>query len=387
MSEYQYYEFAAIDRPLSSAEIAELRGISTRATISPNRFVNIYNFGDFRGDPLALMERYFDAFVYEANWGTRQLMLRLPAHMFDLGNLEPHCIDESVDVHRRGQHAILDITLGEQEPDWVENSEQWMPALLPLREELAGGDPRVLYLGWLAAVQSGFLEDDDREPPVPPGLSNLSPALKSLAEFLRLDPDLLEVAAQESTAPAESSTSSRDLADWIRQLPASDKDDLLLRLAEQGDSAVRAELRLRFRRAQSVSSPRAPSRPTGRTVQALLAAADERSTERRRREAEAKAREQSRRDKERAAARAVYLDGLIGREQSLWEEAEALVRTTKQDNYDRAVNLLVDLRDLSARTGASSDFTARLSSLLTRHANKPSLLRRLAQAGLPNVDA
>jgi len=31
MSEYQYYEFLAIDRPLTADEMAELRALSTRA--------------------------------------------------------------------------------------------------------------------------------------------------------------------------------------------------------------------------------------------------------------------------------------------------------------------------------------------------------------------
>jgi hypothetical protein len=31
MSEYQYYEFRAIDRPLTAREMAELRSYSTRA--------------------------------------------------------------------------------------------------------------------------------------------------------------------------------------------------------------------------------------------------------------------------------------------------------------------------------------------------------------------
>src|SRR5947209_7352629 len=64
MSEYQYYEFQAVDRPLSKREMAELRALSTRATITPTRFVNFYNWGNFRGNPAALMEEYFDAFVY-----------------------------------------------------------------------------------------------------------------------------------------------------------------------------------------------------------------------------------------------------------------------------------------------------------------------------------
>ena len=33
MSEYQYYEFQAIDRPLTEREVATLRGFSSRATI------------------------------------------------------------------------------------------------------------------------------------------------------------------------------------------------------------------------------------------------------------------------------------------------------------------------------------------------------------------
>jgi len=71
MSEYQYYEFLAIDRPLSSSEIQELRKLSTRAEITSTRFTNTYHWGSFRGSPSDMMERYFDAHVYVANWGTQ----------------------------------------------------------------------------------------------------------------------------------------------------------------------------------------------------------------------------------------------------------------------------------------------------------------------------
>ena len=81
MSEYQYYEFAAIDRPLTREQMSRLRALSTRATITPMRFCNFYTWGDFKGDPLALIEEYFDAFVYVTNWGTHELMLRLPRRL------------------------------------------------------------------------------------------------------------------------------------------------------------------------------------------------------------------------------------------------------------------------------------------------------------------
>jgi len=78
MSEYQYYEFLAIDRPLTADEMAELRALSTQASITPVSFSNEYNWGDFRGDPDKLMQRYFDAHVYVANWRTAIFMVRLP---------------------------------------------------------------------------------------------------------------------------------------------------------------------------------------------------------------------------------------------------------------------------------------------------------------------
>jgi hypothetical protein len=83
VSEYQYYEFTAVDRPLTIREQAELRSLSTRADITATSFVNTYEWGDFKGDPRQLMERYFDAHLYLANWGTRQLMLRLPKRVLD----------------------------------------------------------------------------------------------------------------------------------------------------------------------------------------------------------------------------------------------------------------------------------------------------------------
>ncbi|MCI0440780.1 MAG: hypothetical protein L0177_16865 [Chloroflexi bacterium] len=51
MSEYQYYEFQAVDRPLTKQEMSEARALSTRASIMPTSSVNEYHWGDFKGDP------------------------------------------------------------------------------------------------------------------------------------------------------------------------------------------------------------------------------------------------------------------------------------------------------------------------------------------------
>ncbi len=78
MSEVQSYEFVALERALSAAQMAELRAISTRAEISASRFWNEYHWGDLKADPAKLVERYFDAHLYVAGWGTHRLILRIP---------------------------------------------------------------------------------------------------------------------------------------------------------------------------------------------------------------------------------------------------------------------------------------------------------------------
>jgi hypothetical protein len=70
VGEYQYYEFVAVDRALDDRQLDQLRALSSRAHITPTSFVNTYEWGNLRGDPRVLMERYFDAFLYLANWGT-----------------------------------------------------------------------------------------------------------------------------------------------------------------------------------------------------------------------------------------------------------------------------------------------------------------------------
>jgi hypothetical protein len=62
-------------------------------------------------------------------------------------------------------------------------------------------------------------------------------------------------------------------------------------------------------------------------------------------------------------------------------KVERLIATKQPKNYARALELLVDLRDLAAREGGS-DFRLRLDALRAAHARKLMLLDRLKRAGL-----
>jgi predicted XRE-type DNA-binding protein len=49
VSEYQDYEFKAIDRALTKAEMTAVRAISTRAVITSTSITNHYELGNFLG--------------------------------------------------------------------------------------------------------------------------------------------------------------------------------------------------------------------------------------------------------------------------------------------------------------------------------------------------
>jgi hypothetical protein len=387
MSEYQYYEFRAIDRPLNDDEMDELRKLSTRAEITPTSFTNEYHYGDFRGSPEKLMDKYFDAFVYVANWGTHRLMFRIPRKFLDVEAASAYRDEETLTLDAKKDYVVLEFCSEEEGGGEWEEGEQYMPSLISVRAELMRGDYRALYLGWLASIQYRDADDEEEEegelePPVPSGLAKLSAPLRALADFLRIDDELIEVAAKGSSGEAPAEPSREELARWVKKLPTSVKDDFLLRfLAEDGDLILRAELLRQFREA---TLPGTKTKPAAgrRTVAQLLSARDAYNKEKRRETAERQAKEKAKRQKEQAEARSKYLDELAAKETETWREVETLIATKLPKSYDRAVALLVDLRDLAKRSETLSAFELRAKELQERHRSKSSLQKRFQKINL-----
>jgi len=139
MSEYQYYEFLAMERPLTKEEMDELRALSTRATITPVSFTNEYNWGDFKGDPEKLMERYFDAHVYVANWMTAIFMVRLPMEALTQETAKAVAAPYLLDIKPTKTHWIIIWSVEESENYdrlGMEDGRGWMARLAPVRDEL-----------------------------------------------------------------------------------------------------------------------------------------------------------------------------------------------------------------------------------------------------------
>lgn len=233
MSEYQYYEFQAVDRSLTQEEMSELRSFSTRAEITPNRFTNDYSWGDFKGDEDRWMEKYFDGFLYYANWGTHILKLGLPSSLLTLETARMYCHGDYFSARSYKDKVILDFLSDCEDCEECEYDLQ-LSSFLSLRSDLSRSDFRCLYLGWLSGLQDDDCDEERLEPPVPPGLQSLNPALIELASFLRIDPDLIQAAAMASSPLKDSAPQTEDLRSWLSILSQKEKNDMLEKILEGG---------------------------------------------------------------------------------------------------------------------------------------------------------
>jgi hypothetical protein len=379
VSEYQYYDFKAIDHALTKTEMVALRAISTRAVITTTSFTNHYEWGDLKAAPLKLLEKYFDAFVYVANWGTREFHLRLPQELVDFKQLKSILPGKAAHVRSAGKFVIVSFESEvESDDDWDDGT-GWMGSLVSLHSDLLRGDLRFLYLGWLHSVECHEFSEDTLEPPVPAGLRELSAPLDSFIEFLGIDGDLVEVAASAS-APLKEGPSRKELATWIQGLPENEKDSLLIYFLSESSERCRLELLQRFRRENGVAANHGAIER--RTVNDLLTESRVRSDERANQLRAKRAEDVARKKAKDEADHAVYLEGLAKREKAVWKQVEAYIEKRQPKDYERAVILLVDLHDLAVRQGDETGFQLTMEELRKTHAAKGAFLRRLAKANL-----
>lgn len=369
MSEYQYYEFLAIDRPVDRPGQDALRLISSRARITATSFTNHYEWGDFKGDPRQLVEQWFDLHLYLSNWGDRRLMLRLPARLLDRGKLTPFLSGvEWVEVWASGESLIIDIAPDIEAPEyWDEDGSGWLAGLAPLRADVLSGDLRMFYLLWLMAVEYQLVADDELEPL--PGIGPLTGPLEAFAGFFNLDADLVLAAAELAGDAAGASTN--DFRETVAAIPPDEMIELLLRVAD-GDPHVVAELRSKARDSRTTSVRR-------RTVGELRVRAQEVAEARKQAERERREAERLRQVKEAEQARAVRLKALRHRGQGVWNEIELEIERRNASGYDRAASLLFDLEALVREDGGEAEFSRRLASIRLRHETKRKFIERLAR--------
>ena len=365
MSEFQYYEFQTIDKLLTDEEQAAISQLSSRVALTANQAVFTYQFGDFRGDPKQVLTKYFDAMLYLANWGTKQLMFRIPKSLIELEQVQPYCVEHYISYSVTGEYVVLDMGFYEEEGEfWVEG-EGWLSSLVRLRDDIIAGDYRVLYLAWLRTIMLEDMDDDTCEPPTPPGLRKLSKPLLDFVELFDVDKHLLQVAAKSSS---EREVISDDvLHQAIAKLPREECNAFLLRLAH-GEPHLSAELNRRLLEFIGVSQPENQQR---RTIGQLFEAANQE-----------REREERRLAQEAEAKRIRELEELAKQEHQIWQDIDVLIQKKQSKPYDEAVQLLVKLQELAVYKEQEAVFQERLNQICEQYSRRHGLLRRLREADL-----
>ncbi|MEM7477980.1 MAG: hypothetical protein AAF483_23585 [Planctomycetota bacterium] len=338
MSEYQYVFFAAIDKPLDDKQLDYMHDQSTRADITRWQFENEYHYGDFRGDAVEMMRRGYDVHLHYADFGVRKIMLRLPHGLpVDSATFSKYKVDLGIEWKKdaKGPGGVLIIDPEGDSSCYGEgfyDLERMADALPRIRETLIEGDPRLLYLAWLACVCSYGEEDTVIEAPVPAGLGKLPKEFDRFADFYELSLDLVKAAATAS-APAPKVFDKERLIDpWLKKCSAKQLRDFVRRVIDGEGEVLRAEL-LALIRDEQGGAPW-PLAPGGRTYAELEELADKKTLAREKSEQRAKER-----------ARKKRLDAIAADPSAAIDEANELVEARSLNNYSEAAIILAELRE------------------------------------------
>lgn len=396
MSEYQRYEFMTIDRPLTRKQLDEVNNLSSHIEASSTHAFIEYHWGDFKHDPVKILHKYFDAFLYWANWGSPRLAFRFPHGVLPSTLLEGYDVEEDVIFTQNADYDILDIHFGEMEsPDIIVDYE--LGSLIAIREELMEGDTRALYIAWLASqgMLFGRYEDDDEKnwdeneyeveedeedkenensedvdyegvPPVPPDFGQLTEAQKALAELLQMPQELLDAVAHHSEdGKGITASKNDDFAAWVRMLPETRRIDYLVRLA-RNEPGLNRLLIVELRKLSGDKTE--TKQATGEHIPypTLLAESKEIRAKQ----------EREKREKERQA-RLSQLLNIHEHRDVYWRQVEKSVASAAGAKYDDAVQILVDLRDAAEQFQGTQEFQARFNTWVRSYLHRPGLLKRL----------
>lgn len=372
MSEYQYYEFVAVDGPISDKGLRYAESCSSRADVSRLHWRNVYNFGDFGGSVERLLQHY-DVHFYIANWGTVRFAVALPEGVLDQDAVAPYVrghdqYENSLTVKRSGTRTIVWWERNEEEGwGWTEGEGQ-ISRLLGIREELMRGDLRAMFLGWLADFDPEEWRDPRDSavlvPPIPAGLDNLSPALQALVEQFPVDRDALAVAAGQTQGGMPKRI---PITQVLNKLPVDDMKRLLARVADGDGGRVMSELnRLTYPHIELSATEKLSCVDFAAKTIAIREA-------RLKKEAKAAAAERRRADE----ARRRHLEKVMQRSDSVWAGLDRLMEEKIASVYDTVATHLKELRDAYKQADKQSVFQKKLMVFRERYSRRSAMMRRI----------
>jgi len=367
MSEYQYYEFKSIDKSLSQSEKDEVSSWSSRALVTNSSATFEYHYSDFPQDSLKVVEKYFDAMFYVANWGTRRLIFKIPQAFLDK-SVKQYCA-EGLEIYDSKGFILIDIWLEDDEGGgWIEG-EGMLNSLITLRNDLMSGDYRCLYLVWLKVSTESVLSDhgtvdeNGLEPELPNGLKDMNGALEEFIDIFGIDRDVIAAASEKSEPTLQPATV--DYTNRIKQLTEEEKNKWLIRLVNN-ETLLSQKFKQHFRTPKAVHG-----KVSNRTVKEIVEASFHLKEQRKKREFLDK--EEQRLEK---------LRKIENQESSLWRDVYSLIDQKKPKSYDEAILLLKSLKELAVYKNKYEGFKEKIRNIKEEYYSLSGLKRRIDSANL-----
>ena len=373
MSEYQFYEFRAINKPLSKKDKAEIGSWSSRTNPSNTEAIFTYSYGSFPKDVITVMEKYFDAMFYIANWGTIRLVFKFPKALLKLDPIKQYCTEDGLKIIEKPDCILLDIAFSEEGGGVWTEGEGWLSSLISLRDDILNEDYRCLYLNWLQnniiAIEEEWAnsEPGNHEPQVPDRLNDMNDALQDFIEIFEINKDCITAAAENSKL--QNPEIPTDLALYIDKLPENDKQDYLKRLLND-EPLLNIKLKTRLKEfldTNKTSIEDAPRRTIGEIMQRVK---------------EIKRERKNKAKIEREEKQLKKLKILEGQEIEMWAKVQQLISEKNAKAYDEVILLLKDLKELSIYKNCFNDFCENVELIKKKYSRLSGLTSRINDAKL-----
>jgi hypothetical protein len=377
--EYQHYEFHSLDKPLSAAARKKISSWSSRVEATATSATFTYSYSDFPEDEFQVVEKYFDMMLYLANWGSKRLLLKIPAHLVDFNEIklfdcsvwDKHYAESDLIIQKKGNHVFIDLSENEDEGyiEWIETG--GLIPLLSIREDIINGDYRTLYLFWLHVMSSRVknLEESKEigvilktiEPPVPPNLAKHNGAIQAFIKFWEIDNSWIKAASERSPSHKEKVLNFENM---IQSLSESEKVNYLHRLAK-GEVRLHQTFLKFLKSKEGISNTKSDSK-TRRNVEELLELTTKVDGEKK---ALAKIKAEKKKKEK--------MNKMAKEESQHWESVKYNVSQGNSRSYDLAIQTLEDLLELAEYENKMSNFKFKLSEVKAEFSRKSSFIQKV----------
>ncbi|MFT6936179.1 MAG: hypothetical protein ACJA1N_000474 [Saprospiraceae bacterium] len=322
--------------------------------------------------------------MYFADWGTKQLMIKLPIDAVDFLELKRYEISTSdyaicgISLNKSSKHVIIDIEWNVEEGGgWMNIDDYDLSDFVAIREAIINGDYSALFVFWLKLAYlktDPYFEEDEYDedfdgnldmetPPIPSALTIQKTQLLAFAEFFEIDEDVIG-SAKKAAQNFGKRTKAIDYAELLQNMSETDKDTFLMQLLD-GEPRVDIQLKKYLQHFSKASKTTENTILLSKFADLKIEASQERVVAEKR---------------EKARKHQLKVDKTAREETTIWESVFYNLDRKTGSSYDLATGMLKDLKDLAVYKNDLPTFQRKMEEIKAKYGRSKVLLKRFTDA-------